>query len=174
MGDNPSEFKACGANCPVDSVSWDLAQEFIKKLNVLTKKKYRLPTEAEFEYAARSGGKNEKWSGGGSETDPKEYAWFSENSNDSTHPVGQKKSNGLGLFDMTGNVREWCQDWYHEKFYTRSPKDNPVSSEDADRRIQRGGSYADNMFYITTTSRRHNAPSYDNSNVGLRLALPVK
>ena len=181
MGQNPSEFAACGKNCPVDSVTWDMAQEFIKKLNTMTKKKYRLPTEAEWEYAARSGGKDEKWPGTNSEESLEEYAWYAKNSAETTHPVGMRKPNGLGLYDMAGNVREWCQDWYHEEYYAKSPKDSPESkiafkkapTESADR-SQRSGGYADDTSVSRTVSRRHNNPDANNSAWGLRLVLPVQ
>lgn len=179
MGDNPSENKECGKNCPVDSVSWDMAQDFIAKLNAMTKKKYRLPAEAEWEYAARSGGKDEKWPGVAAGGDVKKYAWFKENSEDKIHPVGLKKANGLGLYDMAGNVREWCQDWYDKEFYAKSLndkslKDNPVASDTAELRIQRGGGYPDGLGYARTTARRHNTPDFINAHSGLRLALPAK
>jgi formylglycine-generating enzyme required for sulfatase activity len=174
MDDNSSKYKACGGNCPVDSVSWDMAQEFVKKLNAISKKKYRLPTEAEWEYAARSGGKKEAWSGVLSEADPKEYAWFDENSEDSTQPVGQKKPNGLGLYDMSGNVREWCQDWYHENFYGKSPKDNPVATAATARRVQRGGGFEDSRHVIRASARKSNSQDYDHYSAGLRLVLPAK
>src|SRR3989338_10514354 len=103
MGTNPSHFKGCD-NCPVENVSWDDIQEYINKLNQKTGKKYRLPTEAEWEYAARSGGKNEKYAGG---NNIDSVGWYDGNSGSKTHPVGQKQPNGLGLYDMIGNVLEW-------------------------------------------------------------------
>lgn len=182
MGDNPSEFKACGVTCPVDSVSWDMAQEFIKKLNVMTKKKYRLPTEAEFEYAARSGGKNEKWPGTNDEATLEEYIWYDKNSSEMTHPVGMKKPNGLGLYDMSGNVREWCSDMYNDVYYAKSPKDNPVAAEGhtaiendpQQQRVQRGGGWHNNSILNRTVARRHNTADSVYSAWGFRLVLPVK
>ncbi|HUV08617.1 MAG TPA: SUMF1/EgtB/PvdO family nonheme iron enzyme, partial [Spirochaetia bacterium] len=115
MGNNPSFFKKCGEKCPVEQVSWNDIQEFITKLNTKTGKKYRLPTEAEWEYAARSGGRKEKYAGTSSDIELGKYAWYSANSGGSIHPSGQKQPNGLGLYDMTGNAWEWCQDWYVEK-----------------------------------------------------------
>jgi len=110
MGNNPSSFKK-GNNYPVERVSWEDVQQFIHRLNSQTGRKYRLPTEAEWEYAARSGGKQEKYAGTNQEGELKEYAWFTANSDFQTHPVGQKRPNGLGIYDMIGNVSEWCADW---------------------------------------------------------------
>lgn len=181
MGDNPSEFKTCGIKCPADSVSWEMAQDFIKKLNAMSKKNYRLPTEAEFEYAARSGGKNEKWAGTNNEESLVEYAWYSKNSNETSHPIGLKKPNALGLYDLSGNVREWCQDWYNDGFYAKSLKDAPVSSEahkeieaEAPDRSQRGGGWHDDSSMIRTVARRHNTPDSLYPAYGLRLVLPVQ
>jgi formylglycine-generating enzyme required for sulfatase activity len=149
MGVNPSNFKQCGDNCPVESVSWDNAQDFIKNLNSLTGKSFRLPTEAEWEYAARSGRKKEKYIGG---DDPDSLAWYDKNSGKTTHPVGQKAPNGLGLYDMSGNVWEWVQDWYDEGYYKKGPKKsgwkNPQGPSTGDYRVLRGGSWlnvADNL-----------------------------
>lgn len=183
MGENPSKFKECGKYCAVDSVSWNMAQEFIKKLNAMTKKKYRLPTEAEWEYAARSGGKNERWPGTNSEDELVQYAWYDQNSEETTHPVGMKQPNGLGLYDMAGNVREWCQDWYDEIFYTRSPKDNPESKKafknaprdnEPPKRVQRGGGFMDDSMLSRTVTRRNNTPDFNHVEYGIRLALPAK
>jgi formylglycine-generating enzyme required for sulfatase activity len=155
MGKNPSENKACGDNCPVENVSWDMAQEFIGKLNKLSNKKYRMPTEAEWEYACRSGGKNEKYCGG-DDIDP--IAWYYENSGNVTHPVGQKLPNGLGIYDMGGNVWEWVNDWYGQIFYWFSPKDNPVGPSsswsylngDKPVRVIRGGGYSDPILILAS------------------------
>ena len=126
MGSNPSRDKGCGGNdrCPVDSVSWNDAQEFIRRLNRRPGGgRYRLPTEAEWEYAARSGGRDERYSGG---DDVDRVAWFAENSGRTNHPVGTRAPNGLGLHDMSGNVWEWTADWYARDYYARSPRDNPT------------------------------------------------
>ncbi len=111
MGANPSNFKESDDH-PVETVSWNEAQEFIRRLNQMSGKNFRLPTEGEWEYAARSGGKREKWAGTSNETELQDYAWFGSNSGSRTHPVGQKRPNGLGLYDMSGNVSDWVGDWY--------------------------------------------------------------
>src|SRR6185369_5352120 len=114
MGNNPSYFK--GANLPIETVSWNDVQEFIKKLNAQSDGyNYRLPTEAEWEYACRAG------RNGDYAEDLSETSWYEKNSESKTHGVGQKKANGWGLFDMQGNVSEWCQDWFAEDYYSRSP-----------------------------------------------------
>ncbi|MBF0155081.1 MAG: formylglycine-generating enzyme family protein, partial [Magnetococcales bacterium] len=107
MGNNPAYFKR-GDDYPVEQVSWDDVQQFIKKINEMSKNHYRLPTEAEWEYACRSGGKAERYAGG---DDLDALAWYVQNSDEVSHPVGQKLPNGLGLHDMCGNVWEWCEDW---------------------------------------------------------------
>jgi formylglycine-generating enzyme required for sulfatase activity len=141
MGSNPSCSENCGDDCPVECVSWNDAQDFISRLNQRTGRKFRLPTEAEWEYAARSGGKREKWAGTSNESDLGDYAWVQDNSQGTTHSVGQKKPNGLGFFDMTGNVWEWCQDWYDENYYQRRPRDNPGGPASGGHRVLRGGSW---------------------------------
>lgn len=137
MGSNPSYFISCGDNCPVDNVSWNEAQAFISRLN--SKKNgnsYRLPTEAEFEYAQRSGGKGERFSGG---NDVDSVAWYNVNSNNENKPVGAKAPNGLGLYDMSGNVWEWTNDWYDSNYYLNSPRNNPQGPVSGIYRVMRGG-----------------------------------
>jgi len=138
MGNNPS-IVICD-DCPVERVSWYDAQEFLKRLNQKTGGNYRLPAEAEWEYAARSGGKEEKYAGTSNEGELEEYAWYYDNSGNKTHPAGQKKPNGLGLYDMTGNVWEWVADWYDENYYSRSPEGNPKGPDSGIGRVLRGGS----------------------------------
>ena len=112
MGSNPAHFNTCGKDCPVEQVSWDDAQEFIRKLNQMEKTDtYRLPTEAEWEWACRAKSTG-RFSFGDDEAGLKDYAWFDKNSAAKTHPVGQLKPNAWGLYDMHGNVWEWCRDWY--------------------------------------------------------------
>jgi len=174
MNDNPSGFKECGPDCPVDFVSWEMVQEFIDKLNSMGKNKYRLPTEAEWEYAARSGGKNEKWAGTSDESILGDYAWYGANSQGKTHKVGQKKPNGLGLYDMTGNVREWCQDWYTPEYYGKSPKDRPAGPDSSDVRTLRGGDWERNAMKVRAVVRNGNEPTLQTILYGFRLLMPVK
>lgn len=168
MGNNPSSFKSCGDNCPVENVSWNDAQEFINKLNSRSGGgKYRLPTEAEWEYAARSGGKREKYSGG---DDVDSVAWYTSNSGSKTHTVGTKAPNGLGIYDMSGNVWEWCQDWYGEKYYGDSPRNNPTGASSGTYRDLRGGSWFSNAGYARSANRRGLNPDNGYNFDGFRLA----
>jgi formylglycine-generating enzyme required for sulfatase activity len=140
MGSNPSGRKDC-MDCPVTAVGWDDIQTFIKKLNTLSGKNYRLPTEAEWEYAARGGKKSKRFEYAGS-NDVNAVAWTFANSGSTTHPVGQKEPNELGLYDMSGNVFEWCNDWYDENYYDKSPEHNPKGPATGLHRVFRGGNRA--------------------------------
>ena len=122
MGSNPSRFK--GANRPVELVSWNSIQEFLQKLNSKAGKHYRLPTEAEWEYAAKGGNQGQNYECSGSNSID-EVAWYNGNSSRQTHEVGQKQPNELGIYDMSGNVWEWCSDWYDANYYSSSPSKNP-------------------------------------------------
>lgn len=170
MGNNPSYFKNCD-KCPVDTVSWNDAQKYITGLNSKTGKTYRLPTEAEWEYAARSGGKKEKYAGG---NDVKSVAWYESNSGKRTHPVKQKKPNGFGLYDMSGNIREWVQDWYDVDYYKSSPKNNPQNANSGTFRVLRGGSW-DHVARLNLAARRgRHYQDYQHFNIGFRLVLSAK
>ena len=173
MGNNPSYFKDCGEKCPVEQVNWNDIQEFIKKLNAKTKKKYRLPTEAEWEYAARSGGKKEKYAGLSSDAELGKYAWYSANAGGSAHPVGQKQPNGLGLHDMTGNVWEWCQDWHGETYYSQSPRKNPSGPPSGTRRVLRGGAWIFEPVGIRSAIRYGLTPASRSDLYGFRLSISV-
>ena len=159
MGYNPSNFK--GVNLPVEQVSWDDCQEFISKLNRITGKKFRLPTEAEWEYAARGGKKSRGYQYSGS-NNLADVAWNDGNSGNMTHVVGSKQVNELGIYDMTGNVWEWCQDWYGK--YSRSSQTNPTGVNSGDFRVYRGGS-------CRSSYRGYNTPDNRIDNLGLRLIL---
>jgi formylglycine-generating enzyme required for sulfatase activity len=174
MGKNPSGFNRCGPDCPVENVSWTMIQDFVRKLNTTSGKQYRLPTEAEWEYAARSGGKKEQWSGTDSEALLTDYAWFAKNSSEMTHKVGQKKPNSLGLHDMSGNVYEWCQDLYKEDYYATSPKNSPSGDSNGMLRAMRGGSWQDSEFDQRTAARGRDETDGSSNANGFRLLLPMK
>ncbi len=173
MGANPSKFKGCD-NCPVENVSFDDVQEFLKKLRQLTGKAYRLPSEAEWEWAARGGVKSQNFACSGSD-DAEEVAWFDNviagMQGKRTHPVGGLKANELGLFDMSGNVREWCEDGWHDN-YIGAPKHSVVWKEGGkgDRRVARGGSFMSAPPLCRTYSREHRARTARESATGFRLA----
>jgi sulfatase modifying factor 1 len=173
MGSNPSYFKECGGDCPVEQVSWEEAQEFIRQLNSKTGKNYRLPYEAEWEYAARSGGKREKWAGTSDLDELGAYAWFGVNSGKKTHQAGTRRPNGLGLYDMTGNVWEWCKDWHDAEYYKKSPEKNPPGALSGVSRVVRGGC-SDNAAGVVRAARRNDiTPSYSDEAIGFRLVLPA-
>lgn len=166
MGYNPANFKECGDNCPIENVSWDDTQEFIRKINMRGDGTYRLPTEAEWEYAARAGS-NSKYGFGSDEESLKEYAWFSWNSTQQTHPVASKKPNDWGLYDMQGNVWEWCNDWY-EKYSDKSLID-PTGAASGTNRVYRGGSWMSNTDEMPIRFRQQWLPSIKQDTHGFRL-----
>jgi formylglycine-generating enzyme required for sulfatase activity len=152
MGDNPAEFKK-GDNYPVEMVTRPDVKKFIKKLSSLSKVAYglRLPTEAEWEYACRSGGKLEKYAGG---SDLDQLAWYSGNSNRTTHAVATKAPNGLNLFDMNGNVHEWCEDTYNGVSYRRHKRNNPLYIDrEFSSVVIRGGSWSSKPKYARCAAR---------------------
>jgi len=173
MKTNPSNHERCD-DCPVDQVSWFDIRKFITKLKEKTGKKYRLPTEAEWEYAARSGGKKEIWSGTSDEFELEDYAWYEDKSFEGTHPVGQKKPNGLGIYDMSGNVAEYVWDRYDEEYYESSPKDNPKGSLSGNKRIVRGGSWYSDSLSLRTTYRYDIEPVFSGRSLGFRIALSAQ
>lgn len=167
MKNNPSYFK--GNTLPVENMPYDQCNTFIQKLNELTGEHFRLPTEAEWEFAARGGRYSQgfKYSGSNILSD---VAWFTENSDDKTHPVGKKQSNELGIYDMSGNVREWCKDWYGS--YDNIPKTNPKGPSKGNCHVYRGGNYLLSNDYCRVTSRCDFAPYESGSDFqGFRLAL---
>ncbi len=164
MQDNPSAFKH-GDNYPVEMLSWNDTKEFIRKLNEKTGGKFRLPTEAEWEYACRSGGKPEKYADG---KDIDEVSWYASNSEISTHPIGTKAPNRLGIYDMSGNVGEWCEDMYSHDAYMKHQIDNPIS-KDGLGRVIRGGGWSYYSRAIRCTSRSGSPPEGRANDTGFRL-----
>ena len=166
MGSNPSHFK--GAQNPVERVSWNDCQNFIKKLNSLTGRTFRLPTEAEWEYAARGGNKSLHYKYSGSDNID-EVAWYNNNSGRSTHAVGTKSPNELGIYDMSGNVWEWCSDWYGG--YSAGAQTNPQGPSSGSYRVLRGGSWINYAGNCRVSIRSYDDPGNSNINFGLRLIL---
>ena len=168
MGSNPSEYK--GDNLPVETVSWNDCQKFISKLNSLTGRMFRLPTEAEWEYAARGGKESRGYQYSGS-SNISDVAWYDETSGSKTHPVGTKQANELGIYDMTGNVWEWCSDWYSS--YSSSSQTNPTGSDSGSARVSRGGGWFNDASYCRLSVRFYYTPDFRLDILGLRLALSV-
>lgn len=168
MSSNPSNFK--GDNLPVVFVSWYDCQEFISKLNEITGKNFSLPTEAQWEFAARGGNYSKGYKYSGS-NDPNDVAWYDGNSDDWVHPVGTKEANELGIYDMSGNVYEWCSDWYGP--YSSAAVTDPAGPSSGSDRVWRGSAFVDEITYCGCTLRGSNTPSFTYSvyPVGLRLAL---
>ncbi len=171
MGENPSAFADC-PQCPVETVSWDDIQAFLTKLNA-GGGSYRLPSEAEWEYAARGGQQSKGFQYAGS-NDWAAVAWYYENTGNRTHRVGQKQANELGLFDMSGNVREWVQDCWHAS-YDGAPSNGQAWEEgDCVRRAIRGGSWYGKPSYVRSANRFWYAPYFRNNNLGFRVARTVQ
>ena len=170
MGVNPSVNEQ-GGDYPVENVSWFACQEFIGKLNARTGMKFRLPTEAEWEYAARGGNRSKGYKYAGSDN-LDEVGWYRDNIG-STHPVGQKKPNELGLYDMSGNVWEWCQDWYGD--YTEESQTNPVGPQSGEwgDRVLRGGSHWNRAWRCRVSNRFSFVPGNRGATRGLRLVLSL-
>jgi len=179
MGNNPSNFAGCD-NCPVEKVSWNEVQIFIKKLNQKTGKNYRLPTEAEWEYAARGGNKSNNFKYSGSNNYDK-VSWYDKSSSDKgekpsgygTKPIGTKDSNELGIYDMSGNVWEWCSDMYSKKYYRKSPQNNPQGSLSSPNRVSRGGSWSNDPLLCRVANRLNGFPDGSYYNLGFRLVLSI-
>lgn len=174
MGDNPSRFKGAGEDCPVERVSWDDAQRFIEKLKETEGvREYRLPTEAEWEYACRAGMTTE-FSFGDNAKELGEYAWYIDNSKDKTHPVGQKKPNQWGLYDMHGNVWEWIEDDWHDS-YNGAPNDGHawIDQPRGAFRVFRGGCWDDVAQFCRSALRSFHSPDSRNGFVGFRLSRSI-
>jgi sulfatase modifying factor 1 len=167
MDTNPSFHKNC-YTCPVENVTWFDTQKFIEKLNKLKKGHYRLPTEAEYEYAARGGNKSRDMDYSGS-NNVNDVGWFINNSQGKSHPVGEKKANELGLFDMSGNMWEWCSDWYEMYYYKDSPSDNPHGPDAGEQKVLRGGAWLSLDEGCMVISRGAMNPSSKDKFTGFRI-----
>ncbi|GHT86109.1 hypothetical protein FACS1894116_06630 [Betaproteobacteria bacterium] len=168
MGENPSKFK--GGRRPVENVSWDDAQTFIQRLNAKEgTESYRLPTEAEWEYAAQAGTKS-VYSFGDDVGQLGQFAWYDENAGNQTHPVGQKKPNPWGLYDMYGNVWEWVEDWYDATYYRRSPESDPRGPASGVNRVVRGGCWYFSAIGLRSSVRYDFFQDGRFDSFGLRLA----
>ena len=178
MGSNPSRFK--GSQNPVEMVSWKDAAEFCRKLSALPKeqrirRRYRLPTEAEWEYACRAGTTSD-YSFGDKVRQLSKYAWYVKNSGESTHPVGQKKPNPWGLYDMLGNVYEWCSDWYGKDYYDRfsgQTVENPSGPSSGSSRVLRGGSWNNNAKLVRSDYRNMTTPDVRVNRYGFRVVCEL-
>ena len=170
MGSRPAFFSSCGDNCPVESVSWNDAQEFISKLNSLNGRTYRLMTEAEWEYACRSGGKAERFCGS---ANVDAVAWYDKNSSSKPHQVGEKQPNGLGIYDMSGNVWEWVSDLYAADYYGKAPTHNPEGPLPGSKRVIRGGSWYNDPRNVRSSIRGCDDPDHRSVNLGFRVAYSM-
>ena len=168
MGKNPSPFK--GTKNPVERVSWDDCQEFLKRLNEKSGGgKFRLPTEAQWEYACRAGSTT-RYCFGDDESGLGEYAWYDKNSGGRTHPVGEKKPNAWGFFDTHGNVSEWCADWWDASYYRNSPTDDPTGSSGGAFRVSRGGGWGSGARDCRSANRRIYPPETHSNALGFRVS----
>jgi formylglycine-generating enzyme required for sulfatase activity len=174
MGNNPSHFK--GSKNPIENVSWDDCQEFLERLNrklSAGEGRYRLPTEAEWEYACRAGSTT-RYCFGDDESGLDEYAWYDGNSGKTTHPVGEKKPNAWGLYDMHGNVREWCQDWYFWAYYAGSPMVDPMGpATTSPWRVVRSGCWDGDDTLCRSAHREAGLPDNRRDCVGVRVCYGV-
>jgi formylglycine-generating enzyme required for sulfatase activity len=194
MGINPSEFSATGngkdkvagqdtKRFPVERVSWDDAVEFCRKLSEMPEEKaagrtYLLPSEAQWEYACRAGSTGRYGSSSGRSAIPREheekslsdYGWFGDNSGGMPHAVGLKRANGWGLYDMHGNVWEWCQDWYDVGYYVQTRVDDPTGPLGGANRVLRGGCWNDPAWLCRSAGRGHNGPGYCDLHLGFRVS----
>ena len=167
----PEGFKNTNCdNCPMNFVSWHEIQTFLTKLNQKTGKKYRLPTEAEWEYAAKGGTTKGSYSFSGS-NDIQKVAWFADNADGKIHTVGSKVANDLGFNDLTGNVQEWCQDFYSETYYKSSAPNNPINTQTAEGCVVRGGSWNDSAEENRMTLRIPENPATKSEKIGFRVVL---
>jgi len=167
MGSNPSMFNTCGDDCPVDNISWVDVQEFIRRINQKEGvNKYRLPTEAEWEFACRAGSVT-KDAPGAKEDEFGDYAWYDANSDRKTHPVARKKPNAWGLYDMHGNVSEWCQDWYDD--YPEGKVIDPKGPSSGQHKVLRGGSWLGSAVTLRSSFRGEDYAVVRCNDIGFRL-----
>jgi len=171
MGTNPSRFSSCGADCPVEQVSWNDVQIFLRKLNDEKAGVFRLPTEAEWEYACRSGGRDEVYPGGVAAAELAKIAWYNKDeAGNTTHPVGKKAANGLGIHDMAGNVWEWVQDTF------TTPYGAVAGTKEArieDKRVVRGGSWDGKANYVRCGIRNRYEPDKRDFRIGVRVVKEI-
>lgn len=170
MGSNPSFFQE-GESLPVENISWNNAVTFLQKMSAGSDRNYRLPTEAEWEFACRSGGEQQRFCGGDT---PQELAWFDRTGGGKTQPVATRQPNGLGLYDMSGNVWEFCSDIYAADYYMNSPQRNPQGAAHGPHVIKRGGSWSINPRYLRSTVRGRAARDDAHYSTGFRVALSAK
>lgn len=169
MGNNPSYFTG-DCQCPVESIYWNDCQEFVKKLNELTGEKFSLPTEAQWEYAAKGGNKSKGYIYSGSD-DIDDVAWHDGNSGNRTHPVKTKTPNELGIYDMTGNVEEWCYDWYVD--YENLEQTDPIGPSSSSCRVRRGGGWWFRPKGNCVSTRSRCEAGIGKKVYGFRLALRI-
>jgi sulfatase modifying factor 1 len=169
METDPSHFNSCG-DCPVEQVSWEDVREYLRRAGEPARMELRLPTEAEWEYAAGGGAAHQPWPGTDRVSDAGEYAWYSGSFEGKTRPVGLKFPNYFMLSDMGGNVAEWCADWYGEDYYGESPVDNPRGAGTGSRRVVRGGSWLGSPYDTRVTHRSMRSPDTRSRTIGFRVA----
>jgi len=171
MDNNPSKFE--DDLRPVETISWHDAQDFIEALNNREDTKgYRLPTEAEWEYAARAGSES-AYAFGSESVRLDEFAWYKKNAQNQTHPVGQLAPNAWGLYDMHGNVHEWCQDWFDRGYYSQSPSQAPGGPAEGLAKSLRGGDWGSDRWYCRCASRSLGSPSRRSNRVGFRIIKDI-
>ena len=183
MGSNPSKFQG-DPKRPVEQVTWGEAVEFCRGLSELpeekgAKRRYGLPTEAQWEHACRAGNPGRWYFSERSSSVPTaseerlvgEYGWFNANAGGQTHPVGQKRANVFGLYDMHGNVWEWCQDWYNKDYYAKSPTDDPMGPPGGSYRVVRGGCWSDPAWRLPVGARLGREPGSRSHDLGFRVSL---
>jgi formylglycine-generating enzyme required for sulfatase activity len=170
MGSNPSHFSNCGDDCPVERVSWNDAKEFVRRLSEKTGKRYRLPSEAEWEYACRAGGPD-RYCGSG---DAGSVAWFGQNSGGRTHRVAQKRPNAFGLYDMSGNVWEWTEDCWNSSYEGAPSNGSAWLSGNCSLRVDRGGAWDVEPRVVRSAGRVRNTTDVRGNDLGFRLARTLE